>query len=122
YLRLLLGCDPLGTSDVDSNPPWEEAYRSRDRGESAKHAVTIVDLSMIASDVLENVTGLLARLLLGFAQRVEPRGAFPILLVLEEAHRYIPAHSGKIPSRSATAFEKIAKEGRKFGVSLLVAS
>ena len=43
-------------------------------------------------------------------------------LVLEEAHRYIPAIRGEGSHRSTAAFERIAKEGRKFGVGLLLAS
>jgi len=122
FLRLMLGRDPLhGSEPGGDEPPWAEAYRTR-AGTSVNHSVTIIDLSLIASDVLENVTALLGRLLLGFAQRVEPRGSFPMLLVLEEAHRYIPAVPSDQSTRSSIAFERIAKEGRKFGVSLMVAS
>ncbi len=119
YLRLLLGTEPLadGAKDV----PWSAAYRARSQGERG-HAVTILDLSMVAHDVLGNATAVLARLLFGFAQRVQPRGSFPMLLVLEEAHRYIPESDRDRQMRSTVAFERIAKEGRKYGVSLLVAS
>jgi hypothetical protein len=121
FLRLILGRDPLAGVDGQDEPPWAEAYRARGFT-GLNHSVTIIDLSLIASDVLENVTALLGRILLGFAQRVEPRGSFPMLLVLEEAHRYIPAQRSEQASRSSAAFERIAKEGRKFGVSLMVAS
>jgi len=76
----------------------------------------------VSTDVLENVTALLGRLVFGLAQRVSPRGTLPILLVLEEAHRYVPAATQGRQLRSAAVFERIAKEGRKYGVGLLVAS
>lgn len=125
FLRLMLGLAPGGSAKGDTGtlPPWSASYARHVEGRHMGHSVTIVDLSLIASDVLENVTALLGRLVLEFAQRVEPRGDFPILLVLEEAHRYIPAiHPNASPSRSAVTFERIAKEGRKFGVGLILAS
>jgi hypothetical protein len=86
-------------------------------------SVTIFDLSLVASDVLENVTSLLGRLILEFAVRSDPRAEHPILLVLEEAHRFIPTRQDQPSgSRSTAVFERIAKEGRKFGISLLLAS
>lgn len=123
FLRLLLGWNPLeGIDDETDEPPWSQAYRNRTTGRPSAHAVTVLDMSLVAADVLENVTALLARLLLDFAQRVEPRGSFPILIVLEEAHRYIPRVSTSQQLRAAQTFERIAKEGRKFGVSLMLAS
>ena len=81
-------------------------------------------MSLVASDVLENVTALLGRILFDFAVRSDPRAAHPVLLVLEEAHRFIPARrdSNGVGMRSTAVFERIAKEGRKFGLSLLLAS
>jgi DNA helicase HerA-like ATPase len=121
FLRLLLGEEPLSASGGD-DPPWAPAYKERTAGRPVFHSVTIIDLSLVANDVLENVTALLGRLLFEFALRVEPRGSFPMLLVLEEAHRFVPHDPSREASRSAVAFERIAKEGRKFGVSLLAAS
>jgi DNA helicase HerA-like ATPase len=122
FLRLILGHDPLKGVVAGEDPPWAATYRSRSKEGRSLHSVTILDLSLVAHDVLENVTALLGRLLFEFAVRVEPRGSFPMLLVLEEAHRYVPHNPAGSQSRSALAFERIAKEGRKFGVSLLAAS
>lgn len=125
YLRYILGWEGLSEEGGSDDRPWKDAYEEqrRDAGPSRPHSVTIIDLSLIASDVLEAVTGLLARLILEFAQRVEPRAAMPILIVLEEAHRYIPAHrEGDSEPRSAEIFDRIAREGRKYGVSLMLAS
>ncbi len=119
YLRLLTGTDPLKDCGADERPPWADEYEARTGGNPNTHSVTILDLSQIASDVLENATALLGRLIMDFAQRVRPRGSMPILLVLEEAHRYIP-HAER--TRARAVFERIAKEGRKFGVGLMLAS
>ncbi|WP_082369404.1 ATP-binding protein [Arthrobacter sp. ERGS1:01] len=124
YLKALMGANPL---DKDAGGlPWPGAdnFHSQSSEHGSGPSVTIFDLSLIASDVLENVTSLLGRLIFDFAVRSEPRAAHPILLVLEEAHRFIPSRRDQngVGSRSTAVFERIAKEGRKFGVSLLLAS
>ena len=122
FLRLVLGLDPakhFGTAP----PPWTDAYNQQYPTSKPTHQITILDLSELASEVLENVTALLGRLILDFMQRIEPRASFPVVLVLEEAHRYIPDNAPlDRQQRAREVFEKIAKEGRKFGLSLLVAS
>lgn len=119
FLRLVLGKRPLEQPEVPE-PPWTEALR-RAFGDDREHQVVIFDLSLIASDILADVTALIGRLLLDFAQRA-PRERFPILLVLEEAHRYVASSSTNVTSPSTGVFERIAKEGRKYGLSLIVAS
>ena len=116
YLRLLLGKLPI---DESADPPWKSAYADT---EQAGHSVTILDLSLIAQDVLPVVTALVARLIIDLAQRVEPRASMPVLVVLEEAHRYVHREAGAGRSQSSLVFERIAKEGRKFGVSLGLAT
>lgn len=123
YLKALMGIDPTGG---DRASDWPAA--AHHQAQSASHrdgpSVTIFDLSLVANDVLENVTALLGRILFDFAVRGQPRAAHPILLVLEEAHRFIPSRQDSAggASRSAAVFERVAKEGRKFGLSLLLAS
>ena len=123
YLRLLMGSDPT-RGNAASDWPGAEEYRAQAAHHGDGPSVTIFDLSLVASDVLENVTALLGRLLFDFAVRSTPRAEHPMLLVLEEAHRFVPArHDTRAgESRSTAVFERIAKEGRKFGVSLLLAS
>lgn len=124
FLRLLIGVYPARNFG-DSEPPWQNAYRQQYPDGAPSHQVTILDLSQLASEVLENVTALIGRLLLEFMQRLpnEQRGKFPVVLVLEEAHHYIPDRvSTERQQRAREVFEKIAKEGRKFGLSLVVAS
>jgi hypothetical protein len=82
--------------------------------------VTIIDLSGVPSEVLNVVVSVLCRMTFDFA--LWSRGAQPMLLVCEEAHRYAPANSelGFEPTKEALA--RIAKEGRKYGVSLCIVS
>ncbi len=87
--------------------------------------ITIIDMSLLPFEVLETVTGLIGRLILEFVSRFaeEDRGKLPIVLALEEAQNYIPErnNSDKI-SVAKKVFERIAREGRKYGISLLISS
>lgn len=123
YLKALMGVDPTG-GDATSDWPAASHFQAQRETHGGGPSVTIFDLSLVANDVLENVTALLGRLLFDFAVRSQPRAEHPVLLVLEEAHRFIPSRQDPVggASRSATVFERIAKEGRKFGLSLLLAS
>lgn len=123
YLKALMGVDPTG-GDPASDWPAAAHLQTQTVTHGAGPSVTIFDLSLVANDVLENVTALLGRILFDFAVRSQPRAEHPLLLVLEEAHRFIPARQDPAggSGRSASVFERIAKEGRKFGLSLLLAS
>lgn len=87
--------------------------------------LSIVDMSLLPYEVLETITGLVGRLILEFVSRMpdSQRGKLPIVIVLEEAQNYIP-EKGKNDRESISkkVFERIAREGRKYGVSLLVSS
>jgi hypothetical protein len=87
--------------------------------------LTILDLSLISYDVLENIVGLLGRLIIEFVSHFKPddRGKYPIVLILEEAQNYIPEKNRKEKESIAKrVFERIAREGRKYGISLIVSS
>ena len=77
--------------------------------------LAIVDLSGVPSEVTAVVVALLARMVFDHAIWARGEEQHPVLLVCEEAHRYIPADA-KVPARAV--LERIAKEGRKYGVSL----
>jgi uncharacterized protein len=83
--------------------------------------ITIIDVSQLPFEVLETVTALLGRLIIEFVSHFLPeqRGKFPIVIVLEEAQNYI---AEKTESVAKTVFERIAREGRKYGISLVVCS
>ena len=122
FLRLIFGVEPYRHFEK-APPPWKDSYNSQYPSHVPSHQITILDLSQLASEVLENVTALIGRLVLEFMQRNPDRGKFPVVLVLEEAHHYIPANARlERQQRAREVFEKIAKEGRKFGLSLVVAS
>ena len=82
--------------------------------------ITIVDLSGVPSEILNVVVSVLSRMMFDFA--VWSDRALPMLLVCEEAHRYVPQDTtlGFEPTKKSLA--RIAKEGRKYGVSLCVVS
>ncbi len=116
-------------------PPFIDSYltnvssqRPSKDEKGTNHQIIIFDLSLLASDILENVTALLGRLILEFLQRLgkekSDRGTFPVVLILEEAHNYIPEkkRSDEKDLISKIVFERIAREGRKFGLSLVVSS
>jgi uncharacterized protein len=83
-----------------------------------EHPITIFDLSAVPSEIVDVVVSLVCRLIFDFALWSERDEAIPTLLVCDEAHRYIPSDEslGFEPTRRSIA--RIAKEGRKYGVSL----
>ncbi|OWQ96756.1 ATPase [Sphingopyxis witflariensis] len=80
--------------------------------------ISIIDVSGVPSDITSVVVAVLSRLTFDYAiwSRGEPQR--PILLVCEEAHRYIPAKDVGQGQAVRKVLERIAKEGRKYGVSL----
>jgi len=86
--------------------------------------IKIVDFSEVPSDVLPIVTGTLARLLYDVQFWMEPGKRTPVTLLCDEAHLYLPVRddADAVQKQALGAFERIAKEGRKYGVSLLVVS
>lgn len=84
--------------------------------------MTIIDISGLPSDVVDVVVSVLFRLTFELAVWSERGKAPPVLLVCEEAHRYVPEQSdvGFAPTKRVIA--QIAKEGRKYGVTLCLVS
>ena len=80
--------------------------------------ISIIDVSGVPSEITSVVVAVLSRMVFDFAiwSRNEPRR--PILLVCEEAHRYIPNERNADGSSVGKILSRIAKEGRKYGVSL----
>lgn len=82
--------------------------------------ISILDFSGIPSEALNIVVSVVSRLAFELAMWSERR--IPILLVCEEAHRYIPADPNLGFKSTRRAISRIAKEGRKYGVSLAIVS
>lgn len=87
-----------------------------------KRQVTVIDLSPIPVDLRPVVSAQIGRLAFEFNYWNPQRHAFPILLVCEEAHQYIPRAADTHYVGTRRAMERIAKEGRKYGVTLCVVS
>lgn len=98
---------------------------------TTKSNVTILDLSGIPFDVLSISVSLISRILFEYgyyykkvleSESASCNNDIPLLLVYEEAHKYVPNSDMAKYRASRDSIERIAKEGRKYGVSLLLAS
>lgn len=101
----------------------EQVVRLLDSSES-RRGIKVVDFSEVPSDVLPVVAGVFARLLYDAQFWIEKNSRTPICLVCDEAHLYLPvkAEAEAVERRALETFERIAKEGRKYGVALVVVS
>lgn len=89
-----------------------------------KEGIKVVDFSEVPSDVLPVVTGVFARLLYDVQFWMQSEQRTPFVFVCDEAHLYLPVRddADAVEKQALYSFERIAKEGRKYGVSLLVVS
>lgn len=78
--------------------------------------ITVLELAAVPEEILDVVVLLISRLTFDLA--VWSNGRLPVLLVCEEAHRYISRDDRKEFSSAREALSRIAKEGRKYGISL----
>jgi nucleotidyltransferase len=120
----------FGDKNMTDENLFSEYKKKDEKKLDKKNQIIILDLSLLPFELLETITGLIGRLILEFTQRInkveeykDKRGEYPIALILEEAQNYIPEvdKNGK-KSITKKVFERIAREGRKFGVSLIVSS
>lgn len=80
--------------------------------------LSIIDLSGMPSGIIQTIVGLIARITLDFAIWARDESMQPILLICEEAQRYLSSNSGRENAPVRETLERIAKEGRKYGVAL----
>ncbi|MEO6433077.1 MAG: DUF87 domain-containing protein, partial [Sphingomicrobium sp.] len=80
--------------------------------------ISIVDVSGVPSEVTSVVVSVLARMVFDYAIWSRTEAQRPMLLVCEEAHRYVPKDENANGQAVRKILERIAKEGRKYGVSL----
>ena len=90
--------------------------------EIKKNQVIIIDLNSANDETVEVVSCVLSRMIFEKLKQAKVRNIYPVNLVLEEAHRYISKESGKVFGDANKIFERIAKEGRKYGMFLIVSS
>lgn len=86
--------------------------------------IKVIDFSEVPADVLPVVTGTLARLLYDVQFWMNSKARTPVSLLCDEAHLYLPVRddADAVQRQALGSFERIAKEGRKYGFSLLVVS
>jgi uncharacterized protein len=117
--------------------PGGEQYKTNDFQEIMKQFlgylekanVTIVDLSGVPFEVLSITVSLVSRLIFDFSFHYSKlrhaQGKLndvPVMIVCEEAHNYVPRNNDVSYRSSKRSLERIAKEGRKYGLSLMVVS
>ncbi len=98
-------------------------------GSDNSNYLSIIDLSLVPTDVVHTVTAVIARMIFEALQRYVKLNhvALPTVLVMEEAHTFIKHYKEDSENQDAAAvccqvFEKIAREGRKFGLGLVLSS
>lgn len=89
--------------------------------------ITIIDLSGVPFDVLSITVSLISRILFDYAYIYKKTNSnstneTPLLIVYEEAHKYVPKAGSTKFNASRYAIERIAKEGRKYGVTCVIVS
>jgi hypothetical protein len=91
---------------------------------AAKAQVKVIDFSEVPADILPVIVGLVARLIYQVQFWTDRDKRKPMAFVCDEAHLYLPKKEGRNPveQRAIENFEKIAKEGRKYGVAMMIVS
>lgn len=99
--------------------------------QASNGAVTVIDLSLMPAELLHITTAVIARMIFEALQRYRKmeleRKSLPTVMVMEEAHSFIKRYKEDVENPDASAiccqvFEKIAREGRKFGLGLVLSS
>lgn len=132
-IRMMLADRRLGpvvnpTQQLITFEQWLETYICKEKTENGELA--IIDLSLVSSDVLHIVIAVVARIVFEAIQRYRKLNdkELPTVLVLEEAHTFVKHGSDEesdtpTPSQMCRqTFERIAREGRKFGLGLVLSS
>ncbi|PKY09545.1 ATPase [Acidithiobacillus marinus] len=117
-----------GTGEACSLDDWLRNYIGDDQASNG--SITIIDLSLVPAEVVHIITAVIARMTLEALQRyrkLHQGQVLPTVLVMEEAHTFIKRYSEDAENQNAAAiccqvFEKIAREGRKFGLGLVLSS
>ena len=109
------------------NAEYLNHFATRIMGNNSKR-IKVIDLSEVPSDMLAIVIGIVTRIIYDLQFWMTPKREevrHPLVLVCDEAHIYISNDLSKmkaVEKKSLEIFEKIAKEGRKYGIGLLIVS
>lgn len=117
-----------GDAENISLDGWLNDYIGNNQASNG--SVTVIDLSLVPAEVVHIITAVIARMTLESLQRYrrEHKGkTLPTVLVMEEAHTFIKRYKEDGENQSSAAvccqvFEKIAREGRKFGLGMVLSS
>ena len=128
----VLRCDPriqfLMEEWSDSSPSLAQIVGQLIGGQNTENGksldIRIIDISGLPNEVAGPLTAMLARLLFQYKlyQSMSERERDPVLLVCEEAHRYVPDHGEAEYAVAQSAIRRIAREGRKYGIGLMLVS
>lgn len=117
----------VGDSGSVTLEGWLSDYIGGEKGKD--RCVTIIDLSLVPPDVIHIVTAVIARVVFEALQRYLKLNdaVLPTVLVMEEAHTFIKRYREEAENDDAASiccqvFERIAREGRKFGLGLVLSS
>ncbi|OPY53297.1 MAG: AAA-like domain protein [Methanosaeta sp. PtaU1.Bin060] len=117
----------INESSNKSLDQWLNEYLGEDKKD--RGCITIIDLSLVPSEVVHIVVAVIARIIFEALQRYRKltRSALPTVLVMEEAHNFISRYKDDAENQDVAAvccqvFERIAREGRKFGLGLVLSS
>lgn len=119
---IISGCEGITLHD------WLDKYIGNNQASNG--SVTVIDLSLVPAEVVHIVTAVIARMSLEALQRYRKLNngkTLPTVLVMEEAHTFIHRYADDDENQSSAAiccqvFEKIAREGRKYGLGLVLSS
>ena len=117
-----------GSTDNLALDDWLRDYIGDNNASNG--SITIIDLSLMPAEVIHIVTAVIARMVLDALQRyrrLHHGKTLPTVLVMEEAHTFIKRYKEDAENQSSASiccqvFEKIAREGRKFGLGLVLSS
>lgn len=117
----------MGDTEGVTLEKWLVDYVGADG--AANGTVTVLDMSLVPTEVIHTVTAVVARIVFEALQRYRKihKVALPTVMVMEEAHTFIKRYKEDIENQDAASiccqvFERIAREGRKFGLGLVLSS
>ncbi|MGT2537286.1 ATP-binding protein [Escherichia coli] len=129
-IRTMLSDTRISTVTNDSKQPitlsnWLDTFLGKDE----QGSVTVVDLSLVPNEIIHLVTAVISRVTFEALQRYRRLygKTLPTVMVAEEAHTFVKRYKEDSEGQSVSdvcckVFEKIAREGRKFGLGLVVSS
>ncbi|MBS7838036.1 ATP-binding protein [Wohlfahrtiimonas chitiniclastica] len=129
-IRTMLGDTRISAVTNDSEEPislttWLDTFLGKDR----QGSITVIDLSLVPNEIIHLVIAVISRVTFEALQRYRRLHGKPLptVMVAEEAHTFIKRYKEDSESQSVSdvcckVFEKIAREGRKFGLGLVVSS